>query len=127
MLAPLAAYPSTIPEAGGSLGLYLDNPGHRNRPYVVLVSASGTQPGFRLGTARVPLNPDVVSTFALTQANTAPFASFVGTLDGNGLAEARFTAPRLPGVAGQKLWFAYVQGGSVWDFASNAVEVTFVR
>ncbi len=125
--ASLAAYPGTISEQGGSIGLYLDNPSHKQKLYVMLMSASGTTPGFPLGSVQVPLNVDALMLFALPLTNTAPFAGFVGTLDKDGLGEAKFTMPPVAGLAGLKIWFAYVQDGTTWDFASNAVQVAFVK
>ncbi len=125
--APLAAYPRTISVAGGSIGLYLDNPSHKLKPYLMLMSATGTKPGFPLGSAHVPLNVDALTLLVLPLVNTAPFQGFLGTLDKDGLGVAKLTVPPVPGLVGLKLWFAYVQDGTTWDFASNAVQVTLVK
>ena len=59
-------------------------------------------------------------------ANTAPFAGFIGQLDAQGAASAKFdTLGPLPGTAGLAFHFAYALNGP-WDFTSNAVTITMV-
>ena len=60
----------------------------------------------------------------LSLVNTPVFQHFMGVLDGNGRATARFNAPALPGYAGLMMHFAYLLNDP-YDCVSNpaAVEV----
>ena len=67
-------------------------------PYVVLIGASGDEPGIALSSwVTVPLNPDAITTFALTASNGPPFRAFRGKLDSEGSAIARL-GPFPPGL-----------------------------
>jgi len=93
--------------------------------YVVLGSASGTQPGFSAGAVNIPLNFDGWMTTTLTFANQPPFGNTVGFLDAAGLATATFTLPPLPAaLAGFSFNHAYITvNGSVVEYASNPIPV----
>jgi hypothetical protein len=100
------------------------------RNYLLLGSASGTVPGIPLpgGSATLPLNWDVVTYFMTGFLNTPLFTDFMGTLDGNGLAQAQLNifGPLGPDLVGMKLFFAYACNNP-WDFASNPVSIEIVE
>ena len=83
---------------------------HAGRLYGVLGSLTGTAPGFPFGATVVPLNFDFYTQLSIVQGNLAPFVNTIATLDGNGEAEAAFSAPAgLPTVVlGLKASHAYV-------------------
>jgi Peptidase family M28 len=111
---------------GGSVALQLDaGPAHAGRPYVVLVSASGSAPT-PVGSTLLPLHFDVVTDLALSLLNTPVFANFLGVLSPQGEATATFASPSapVPGLPGITLTFAYLTLGPI-DFASNAVAVQY--
>ena len=98
--------------------------------YSIIGSATGTKPGIKLGQVPVPLNIDAYSWLTLTNPFAGVFGSFLGTLDGNGTANASLTIPpgTDPGLVGITLYHAYVTAqvfGQV-QFASNAVQVDLV-
>ena len=99
------------------------------RNYILLGSATGTTPGVILpgGKVTLPLNWDVFTGIVIQLANTSVFNGFIGTLDGLGKAKATFDTggPLSPGAAGITIHFAFALDRP-WDFASNAVSVTFV-
>lgn len=101
---------------------------HAGRSYLLLGSASGTVPGTQLpgGLAVLPLNWDLFMSLVIGQLNTAVFSNFLGSLDGNGSANAAFdTLGPVPGAAGLTLHFAYALN-KPWNFASNAVGIDIV-
>ena len=122
---PLGVDTNATSQASGALVTFsLANPAKANKPYVLLGTLSGTEPGFLLpgppGNIRMPLNPD-----GLTLA-TASIPGFLGTLDATGKATIQLTIPPLPGLLGKTFHFAYAQDGTLWDFASNPVAIHVV-
>jgi len=80
------------------------------RPYALLASASGTQPGLPLpGGALLPLNPDAIFELTAFALPSGLFAGQVGLLDAQG--EAQLTLPIPPGL------LAVLAGGQL-DFAA---------
>lgn len=121
----------TLSEDTGGTATFTLNAGSANagRKYILLGSLSGTQPGHPLpgGVETLPLNWDVFTDLVISLLNTAVFADFLGTLDGNGNAVATMdTFGRLPpGSAGQTVHFAYCCNNP-FDFVSNPVEIRIV-
>lgn len=110
---------------GGSVNFFLDNPGQKNKPYLILGTMSGTSPGFRLGGLQVPINIDAFTTFVLGLSTSQAFQGFFGVLDQNGNACAKMTLPPVPGVRGT-MHFSFVQDLVNWVHASPAASVSFV-
>ena len=67
-----------------------DAAGH---PYLILCSASGTDPGLVLGGLVLPLNRDLFLWRSSHRPNNAFFRHTLGYLDGEGRGEATFLAP----------------------------------
>ncbi len=114
---------------GGSVGYDLVA-GTRNAGavYVMLGSASGTNPGFTVRGARLPLNPDGYTLATMSLAGSSTLPTFVGVLDGSGNGRASFALPPLPGLAGITLHHAYVVLPTTGvSLASNAEPLRFVR
>ena len=114
-------------DQGADVELRLDaGPGEAFRGYLLFAGASGTAPGTSLpgGQAVLPLNWDALTTLALIHANGPFFMDFLGTLNAQGGADARFKAPGPfpPVTVGLSLAFAYALGGP-FDFVSNAVRI----
>jgi hypothetical protein len=112
---------------GGAVGLTLSaGPGHAQRPYFVLGSVTGSDPGTSLpGGLMLPLNWDGFSVLAFGQANDQNFVRFSDTLDGAGWATSTFLVP--PGALlgwGNQLSFTYafVLADPV-DFVSTPVQI----
>jgi hypothetical protein len=85
------------------------------RPYALLASASGTQPGLSLpGGALLPLNPDAIFELTAFSLPSGFFAGQVGLLDAQGKAQLALPIP--PGLlsvlAGGQLDFAALLRGS---------------
>ena len=116
-----------MPNAKLAIKFRLDNPSHKNKPYVIILTASGTTPGFKVGNLQVPINIDLLTRIGLQHANTPLFSNFVGILDKDGLGTATLNAPPLPGSLGVNLDFVFLQDGKVWDFVSNPARVQFVK
>jgi hypothetical protein len=70
--------------------------GAAGHPYILLASASGTQPGVVLGGSTLPLNPDWVLQTTLVHAGSGFLPGSLGVLDATGRAQAALSAP--PGV-----------------------------
>ena len=95
--------------------------------YLVLGSASGTAPGFPLGTVTLPLVFDGYTSFTIANSNTALLNQTFGVLDPTGAAQASFALPAgtSPALAGAVLNHAFLDlDGFAVDFVSNAVAVT---
>jgi len=95
-------------------------------PYRLLASASGTDPGQRLGGLVLPLNPDPVLDFTRSQAGSPAWPDGAGTLDAEGRAQASLVAPpgALASLAGRRLaWAAIGLGPSpaVSDVATLSI------
>jgi gluconolactonase len=120
----LTASATSVPVGGGSVDLdVLGIPSLQGRTVLLLGSSTGTEPGFLLETARVPLQVDAFTNFALTLVNTPVFSGFLATLDAQGRARARLTLPALDAsLVGFEMRFAAVRA-LPFDAASNAVSV----
>ncbi|MEW6742746.1 MAG: DUF1028 domain-containing protein [Planctomycetota bacterium] len=137
-LYPYPALPSVWPLVAGAayisssnptpLGLALTEPGPLEQSkYLVMLSASGSSPGFDLGPVHVPLNYDAALLFSVVNANRLPFVNTLGTFDTNGEQSARFEP--LPGwldlLVGFQLTFAFITLEPI-DAASNPVAVFII-
>jgi len=109
-LAPLHVGLDAVSAATGGVVPFTLNLGaaQAGQPYVLLGSASGTQPGTVFSGLHVPLNFDRLFHLTLVGAGAPLLAGFQGTLDAEGRAEAAFVPP--PGLLGP---FA----GGHFDFA----------
>ncbi len=66
---------------------------HAGKPYLLLGSFSGTEPGFALPLVTVPLHFDAYTRFGLASPNTAPLIASQSVLDEHGHALAAFQLP----------------------------------
>lgn len=112
--------------AGGAQAWELDaGAAFAGRSYVVVGSASGTEPGLPLGGATLPLVFDDYSQLTLTAANQPPFFASAGTLDAAGRASGslQVSAAVFAGLQGVTLDHAFLllPGVAGFDFASNPV------
>jgi hypothetical protein len=94
-LAPLHVGLDAVSAATGGVVPFTLNLGaaQAGQPYVLLGSASGTQPGTLLAGLNVPLNFDRLYHLTLVGAGSPLLAGFQGTLDADGRAEAALVAP----------------------------------
>jgi uncharacterized Ntn-hydrolase superfamily protein len=94
------------------------------RDYLILLSASGTDPGFDVGNVHIPLNLDAFTEIAYVYRNRPPLVNTEGKLDDVSRAEAQLTPN--PGdldlLIGKTLSFAYFTRNPD-DFASEFVQV----
>ncbi|MEO0650666.1 MAG: DUF1028 domain-containing protein [Planctomycetota bacterium] len=106
---------------GGTVPLTL-NGGAPEAPFLVLASASGTEPGVPLGPGTLPLNPDAVTDLSLFDANGVLFQGTFGELDGEGRASAAIVLPGGLGAAlvGSRIDLAALLGTAPLS-ASNPV------
>jgi hypothetical protein len=114
--------------AGGTLGFRLDaGAGFANRGYILLGSASGTEPGIPLtGGGVLPLNRDALLRYSFNNPNGPILFDFQGRLDAGGEAFATLSKTgTVPLAAGKILNFAYTTAGP-YDFQSNAVSIEIV-
>lgn len=117
--------------AGGTIEFTLDaGPSKGGRPYLILGSLSGTEPGFFLpgGLTRMHLNIDGFTHILIDLAFTASpiTTNFFDTLDASGESKAQFNVPPLPpGALGTEMFFAYTLDWP-WEYASNPVEIAVV-
>lgn len=91
------------------------------RPYLLLGSLCGTEPGIPLpgGSAVLPLCWDEFTRFTLLNGGHPPLVGFQGNLGADGAAFATFEVPPLPPEAvGISLYFAFALAGP-WDTVSN--------
>lgn len=99
---------------------------YANRTYLMLVTASGNEPGMLLphGADMLPLNWDIMTEIGFGLATTPVFDKFFGQLypDGGNNATVNTFGPLPPEAVGVKLHFCF---GLMhpWDFGSNAVTV----
>lgn len=115
--------------AGGTIQFAL-RPGlvHLNRNYLILGSASGTEPGIPLpgGTTILPLNRDWFTPIVMSLVNTTICVDFMGVINETGTKTAQLvTGPLPPGSAGLKIYFAYAMNNP-FNFASNPLEIEIV-
>ena len=103
--------------AGGTQQLHLaGGAAHAGQTYLVLVTGSGTAPGFPFGGALLPLNPDAFTSLGLVLVNQAPWANTLGILDAQGTASASLTLQAgspasLAGTTLHHTWFAFGAAG----------------
>lgn len=111
---------------GGTVNFTIDaGAANAQRKYLLLGSATGTQPGFPLpgGAATLCIEWDVFTDIVLALLNTPVFNDFLGQLDASGQASAQInTGPLDPGFAGTKLYFSYCLSAP-FDFVSNPREI----
>ena len=98
--------------------------------YLMLGSATGTSPGFPLGTLNLPLNVDTYLLYTLGNPNNALLPTSFGLLDGTGNGQADFVLPAglLASLSGATIHHAYVvldSGTGAITLASNAVPLEF--
>ncbi len=106
----LTGFPKTISATfGGVHKLFLNaSPAAAGKKYLFLGSATGTSPGFFVGSLFVPLNVDAYTMLVLSNPNVPPFGNTLGTLDATGRAVATLTIPAaVPSIAGLTLNHAY--------------------
>ena len=119
--------------AGGSVQFRLQRGAlSGSAPYLLLLSASGSNPGLNIpfagGSVHLPLNFDVATQFGIQFASSPVFANFQGVLDATGSANPQLVVPAGssdPSLIGLTLTFAAVLGesGPYVDHATNAVTV----
>ena len=128
-IGPLSAGQTWLSEgSGGSVSFALNaDTANAGRQYLLLGSVSGTEPGTPLpgGQVTLPLNWDYFTNLTADFANTPLFDQFMGTLDGNGMAEAKLALGPIPGALGLYMNFAYTLN-EPWDYVSNAPAVEIV-
>lgn len=118
--------------AGGTQTMSLDA-GAENAglPYLILGSATGSDPGFPLDGKLLPINFDAYTTFTLVSPNTPPLVGSFGVLDGTGLGTCLFDIP--PGSPANLAGFTFTHAYAVikleptllsLPFISNAVDVS---
>lgn len=103
----------------------------RGMTYMLLGTTSGTSPGVRLGSHRLPINIDSFTEFTLTQANSPALPGYQGLLDGDGRAKASFVLsaagdPSLVGLRMHHAFLVYDRRGRV-QLTSNAVVLTLTE
>ena len=118
---------------GGSQHFLLDaGPAHAGKPYHLLGSLTGTEPGVALGGATLPLVFDRYTAFTFAHTNSTVLVGNRGQLDGSGRAAATLNLPRgLPlSLIGRTLFHAYAvfeqPGTTRARFASNPFPLTLV-
>ncbi len=106
-------------------------PGCAGMLYLLFGSMSGTQPGFSLGQALIPVNPDPYFAWALAHLDHQLFTNPVGYLDAQGDAVIELymhpiSNPLLAGIEVHHAFAAYDFGQGKWLMAGNAVKVTLI-
>ena len=130
----LYAYPKAIGVGnGGQQGWMLSGgTALADLPYVLLGSASGTEPGIPLaGGAVLPLAWDDYTAFTLTQPNHGPLVGSFGVLDADGAAVGSLTLPEeSPAeLAGLTLHHAFVvldPGAPEWIVGHSGVALLHI-
>ncbi|MBK7641611.1 MAG: DUF1028 domain-containing protein [Planctomycetes bacterium] len=109
-LAPFACgYQELSASAGASVPLVANfGASEAGASYLMLASASGTQPGTFFGGVQVPLNADGLFFASVNGANGARFVHTFGLLSAAGRAQGAYNAPALSlsGAIGQHFDFA---------------------
>lgn len=114
-----------LPAAQGALVPLVANLGaaHAGAPYLMLASASGTQPGTPFGGTQVPLNADALFWSSVTGANGPRWVNTAGVLGPNGRAQGTWVVPplALSAAVGQRIDFAALKLASASGpaFATN--------
>lgn len=117
--------------SGGAQLLTLEDAAHANELYLLLGSASGTQPGVALGGGIVlPLQPDAYTNYTLAQPNHPPLSGSLGVLAAGG-SNATFSLPQNsdPALVGLTVEHAFVTidtAAPAVTSASNAVPVSLL-
>ncbi len=96
--------------------------------YVILASASGTEPGIQIQDVILPLNPDDLFWRSVWQANNERFQNTLGQLDPAGRAEALFTSGphMLNNLIGRRIHWAALYSGPDLEVTNPAgFDVTF--
>ena len=110
---------------GGTCNLLLDaGSGRARRPYLTLLGASGTQPGFSVFGSHVPLNYDTVTSLGLAALNSPVFARFIGVLDSMGRGSMALQLPAKLGLPlkGKTLSFVSLLPDK-FDYVSGALSL----
>lgn len=98
--------------AGGTVGFdLLSGTAQAGQMYWLLGSFTGTTPGFDYGGVHVPLNFDILTSFAAGYPNSQMLVNTLGLLSPGGSASASFVLPPAlapPALAGLHLDFGYV-------------------
>jgi len=113
---------------GGSINLYLDaSNSNAGRLYLILGTISGVSPGTPLpgGSVILPINWDAFTHTNIVFLNTPIFFQFLGILNSNGRASAKFQTASLPGLSGVVIHFAFALSRP-WDYASDPVRIEIV-
>lgn len=111
--------------SGGTVVFQLDaGTDHAGRPYLLLGSWHGTEPGTPLpsGSGTIPLNRDALTNVIIKHANGPVFQNFKGVLDGEGRGSATLNCGPIPGAIGRTAHFAFALKAP-WDGASNPVKL----
>ena len=97
------------------------------RNYLVMGSRSGVFPGFRPGSALVPLSFDAYTRFTIQNPNSPSLVNTSGALNGSGRATAQLVIPAgaLDSLAGTTLYHSFLLFGPM-DYASEAVPLILV-
>jgi PQQ-like domain len=117
--------------SGGTNVLTLSRPpAAAGQVYILLGSASGTQPGIPLDGQLLPLVPDAYLTATLVSANQGPFKKTLGALDAQGQARMEIVLPSglsstLAGTLLSHAALSFSSAGTV-EFASAAVTLVLV-
>ncbi len=117
---------------GSFVNLSLDaGPAYSGRPFWLLGTTAGTEPGLPLQSFVLPLNYDGPGGYlwqTLVSPNSPPLSNSMGILDANGHSQSVFLAPAGsdPALAGLTLHHAYVVFDTLGDqvlFVSNPVHL----
>jgi len=103
-LDPIVALnaPAVLP-VGATSTFSMSAPTSPNTFYAILAGASGTAPGFDVGSCHLSINPDAVTSLFL---DTSPlFGGFTGMTDAAGAAASFLTIPSDPALVGIQLHF----------------------
>lgn len=115
---------------GGTQVLSIDvGPEHAGRSFLLLGSASGTAPGFKLQGVEVPLRFDNYTQYTTTNLNSSLLLGSPGTLDALGRGTARLQLPTgMPAsLVGTTLFHAAVVYDNKVRLATNAAPVNLLE
>ena len=92
-------------------------------PYLILANYTGSSPGTIYNSIVVPLNRDLISEVSYVMAQTGDLMTdnWLGTLDANGQAQARFRFP--PGIIPSGVTFNLAFFLGLPEYSSNAIWV----
>ncbi len=106
----VADAPSISLATGGAQALTLNaGPAHAGATYLLLGSASGTEPGVPVAGGLLPLNLDAWFHFTFANPNNAVLSNSLGVLDAGGSSQAALTLPPIadPSLIGLVVHHAY--------------------